>query len=108
MVYDIESFIISLQLTIGHRHAQAARDVALEAVLLNSLSDPNIIKLRGVSFAEPGGFAHGPRGYFLNNRQARRDSGRSDQAVEWEEIEQSSRGGMASIRGSRVDARGGV
>ena len=40
-------------------YAQAARDVALEAVLLNSLSDPNIIKLRGVSFAGPGGFAQG-------------------------------------------------
>ena len=46
-------------------YAQAARDVALEAMLLKSLSDPNIIKLRGVSFAGPGGFAHGPKGYFL-------------------------------------------
>jgi hypothetical protein len=40
-------------------YAQAARDMALEAMLLNSLKDPNIIKLRGVSFAGPGGYSQG-------------------------------------------------
>ena len=51
--YDVEKYI------------QAATDLAMEAEFLNSLSDPNIIKLRGISFAGPGGFSHGPKGYFI-------------------------------------------
>lgn len=47
------------------KYIQAATDLAMEAEFLNSLSDPNIIKLRGISFAGPGGFSHGPKGYFI-------------------------------------------
>ena len=51
--YDVEKYI------------QAATDLATEAEFLNTLCDPNIIKLRGISFAGPGGFSHGPKGYFI-------------------------------------------
>ena len=39
--------------------------MALEAELLASLQHPNIIKLRGITFAGALGFADGPQGYFL-------------------------------------------
>ena len=48
-----------LETYTDEQYVQAARDVALEAIFLNSLSDPNIIKLRGISFAGPGGFTQG-------------------------------------------------
>mmetsp|Transcript_21342 Transcript_21342/g.46350 ORF Transcript_21342/g.46350 Transcript_21342/m.46350 type:complete len:645 (+) Transcript_21342:74-2008(+) len=46
-------------------YAQAACDLALEAEFLKCLVHPNIIKLRGLSAAGAGGFAQGPKGYFL-------------------------------------------
>ncbi|KAL7533608.1 hypothetical protein ACHAXR_009364, partial [Thalassiosira sp. AJA248-18] len=46
-------------------YAQTASDLALEAEFLANLSHPNIIKLRGISFAGAKGFENGPKGYFL-------------------------------------------
>ncbi|KAL7539019.1 hypothetical protein ACHAXR_008973 [Thalassiosira sp. AJA248-18] len=46
-------------------YAQSASDLALEAEFLANLSHPNIIKLRGISFAGAQGFENGPKGYFL-------------------------------------------
>lgn len=46
-------------------YAQAASDIAMEAEFLSSLQHPNIIKLRGISFAGPKGFQQGPKGFFL-------------------------------------------
>ena len=46
-------------------YAQAASDLAMEAEFLSSLQHPNIIKLRGISFAGPKGFQQGPKGFFL-------------------------------------------
>mmetsp|Transcript_20914 Transcript_20914/g.31569 ORF Transcript_20914/g.31569 Transcript_20914/m.31569 type:complete len:518 (+) Transcript_20914:240-1793(+) len=46
-------------------YAQAACDLAMEAEFLSSLQHPNIIKLRGISFAGPKGFQQGPKGFFL-------------------------------------------
>ena len=40
-------------------YAQSASDIALEAEFLCALQHPNIIKLRGISFSGPGGFAQG-------------------------------------------------
>ena len=40
-------------------YAQSASDIALEAEFLKTLSHPNIIKLRGVSYLGPGGFVQG-------------------------------------------------
>ena len=40
-------------------------DLVLEAELLASLSHPNIIKLRGITYSGSAGFADGPCGYFL-------------------------------------------
>ena len=57
------------------QYVQAARDVALEAIFLNSLSDPNIIKLRGISVAGPGGFTQGEFRVFA--RGPRNGSGES-------------------------------
>lgn len=39
--------------------------MALEAEFLASLNHPHIIKLRGVAYDGPSGFAKGPTGYFL-------------------------------------------
>ena len=39
--------------------------MALEAEFLSSLQHPHIIKIRGTSISGPGGFAQGPKGYFL-------------------------------------------
>ncbi|KAL7547575.1 hypothetical protein ACHAWF_010868 [Thalassiosira exigua] len=47
------------------QYAQAASDLAQEAQFLGSLQHPHVIKLRGASRAGPGGFAAGPKGYFL-------------------------------------------
>lgn len=47
------------------QYAQAASDLAMEAEFLSSLQHPNIIKLRGISFAGPKGFQQGPKGFFL-------------------------------------------
>ena len=46
-------------------YAQGASDLASEAEFLMALQHPNIIKLRGISSAGAGGFADGPKGYFL-------------------------------------------
>lgn len=40
-------------------------DLALEAELLTHLQHPHIIKIRGITYSGPAGFALGAKGYFL-------------------------------------------